>query len=443
VAEARAANTAAQVAAVYTAKAANDGKGMWRALATIAGDKPTAAGPVALRDPRGGRGLLTAPADIANTLAAHYERMSTAALHTSNTESFDEEHKRRIEQDVTGYRAHASYQDDAGHPELSAAITVEEVARQCAALHNGKAPSPLDAVPNELLKYGGAPVHAALAALFDMQFALEAKAKTPGVICPIYKKGDQTEPGNYRPITLGSSIDKLYNSVLNARLMACLEETGGLHEAQQGFRPGRSAVDNVFMLRACLDARLQAKLNTYILFLDIEKAYDRVWRGGLLWQLWRKGVRGRMFRVLANMIDRTPCMVLHDGAMSDAVLPDLGWEQGDTLATTMFNVFVDGVLDMVCASCPGVPMDGQAGPWPRLVALMYADDLASLADSQPALQALADAVRAALRLWRLNASVSESDGSKTAVMCVGRTPGAAMEPVRWGTLVLPRARAYK
>jgi hypothetical protein len=128
----------------------------------------------------------------------------------------------------------------------------------------------------------------AMACFFDLQFHLEDKSKTPGVIVPVYKKGDATDPANYRPITLGSSLDKLYNLVLNQRIMDHLEATNNLHEAQQGFRPGRSAADNIFMLRTCLDARKHNKLDTYMLFLDIEKAYDRVWRAGLLWHLWQK-----------------------------------------------------------------------------------------------------------------------------------------------------------
>jgi hypothetical protein len=107
-----------------------------------------------------------------------------------------------------------------------------------------------------------------------MQFQLESKTKTNGVITPIFRKGDPTNPANYRPITLGSAVDELYNLVLNARLMQHLETNQQLHDAQQGFRPKRSAVDNIFMLRACLDSHLQQKTATYLLFVDIEKAYD-------------------------------------------------------------------------------------------------------------------------------------------------------------------------
>jgi hypothetical protein len=281
-----------------------------------------------------------------------------------------------------------------------------------------------------------------------MQVELEAQARTPGVVRPIYKKGDPTDPANYRPITLGSAVDKLYHLVLNARLLGHLEATGGIHEAQNGFRAKRGAVDNIFMLRACVDARLKAKLDTFLLFLDIEKAYDTVWRGGLLWHLWRKGVRGRFFRVLANMTDDTEFMVLQGGALSEPFHPDLGWEQGDTLATTMFNVFVDGVLEQVWEECrgislPGVHPDGVG----RLVALMYADGFVGFAASEAELQALADSTRAALQRWRLKASVSVEDASKTAVMRIGSAASSGQhqqQAVRWGPNgVVPWVNSYR
>jgi hypothetical protein len=58
--------------------------------------------------------------------------------------------------------------------------------------------------------------------------------------------------------------------VLNKRIKAHLEDTQQLHDGQQGFRPGRSAVGNIYMLKTCLDARCQQKLDTYLLFVDLK-----------------------------------------------------------------------------------------------------------------------------------------------------------------------------
>ncbi len=68
-----------------------------------------------------------------------------------------------------------------------------------------------------------------------------------------------------------------------------------------------------------------------------------MWRAGLLYHLWEKGVRDKLFRVLAQMCDRPTSMVWHDGHLSSPFHPEMGWEQGDTLATTMFNICINAL----------------------------------------------------------------------------------------------------
>jgi hypothetical protein len=293
-----------------------------------------------------------------------------------------------------------------------------------------------------------------LASFFQMQFEFDVKAKTCGVVTPIYKKADPIEPKNYRPITLGSAIDKLYNLVLNARIMTFLEDNDKLHDGQQGFRPGRSSIDNIYMLKTCLDARCQQKLDTYLLFVDIEKAYDTVWRAGLLWHLWQKGITGKMFRVLADMVDNTPAMVMYNGAFSRVMHPDMGWEQGDTLATTMFNVFIDSVLHQVWEEHEGIPVPVRPGEAAaKLTALLYADDLAGVTTTPEAMQRLVDSTRVALTKWQLRASVNPTDTSKTAIMKVlggsvsarrsAATRHAPTHTYNWGDITIPQVTSYK
>jgi hypothetical protein len=450
---AREEHTSRIITQIHNCKKDNDGKGMWAGLKTLAGTRQAKrTGPAALQNPFG-PGLLTNDQDVSDTLATHYERVSSTTSHYVAA-PFAPQHRAHVEAQVEQYRSQHTAHD--APDALSGEILSSEVRAQCARLNNNKAPSPFDCVHNELLKYGGEGLCDAMTALFNLQFKLEVKAKTCGVITPIYKRGDPTDPKNFRPITLGSAIDKLYNLVLNDRICKHLEDNNKLHDAQQGFRPGRSAVDNIFMLKTCLDARCQQRLDTYLLFVDIEKAYDTVWRAGLLWHLWQKGVQGRMFRVLAQMLDHTPSVVMHNGTYSHVITPDMGWEQGDTLATTMFNVFIDSVLQHVWAEHAGIPIpsaDADNG-LAKLVALMYADDMVGLAASSADMQALIDCTRAVLNKWQLRASVNPSDASKTAVLKVRGGPKTArihaaarnagpQDSFTWGDIVVPKVKNYR
>ena len=73
-------------------------------------------------------------------------------------------------------------------------------------------------------------------------------------------------------------VGKLFNKVLNYRLLQWLEEHNKLSESQAGFRFGRSCVDNIFNSNEVIQGRLQEGKKTFCFFLDIKKAYDAVWR---------------------------------------------------------------------------------------------------------------------------------------------------------------------
>jgi hypothetical protein len=130
------------------------------------------------------------------------------------------------------------------------------------------------------------------------------------VIQYFHKSGSTAGMANYRGITLLDTLSKLFNKVITNRLLAHAEDAGLLHEAQNAFRPGRSTDQHICTLSqtvrgrchavisalrwqrsSCPVAHLQYRLRqgkaTYAFFLDLKKAYDTVWRDGLilLWLL--------------------------------------------------------------------------------------------------------------------------------------------------------------
>ena len=63
--------------------------------------------------------------------------------------------------------------------------------------------------------------------------------------------------------------------------MHCLDKEGVLHEGQAGIRTNRSCMDNVYTLNEIVQGRLKEDKEIYAFFLDVQKAYDTVWRDGL------------------------------------------------------------------------------------------------------------------------------------------------------------------
>ena len=118
----------------------------------------------------------------------------------------------------------------------------------------------------------------------------------PGLITPVFKKGDPFDTANYRPIAVMQPVARLYAGLLNARLMAFTEEHGLRAESQTGFRPGLSTVHQLFALQHFVAEAQHHRKPMYACFLDLKGAYDRVQRP-LLWQaLQRLGVHGRILQ---------------------------------------------------------------------------------------------------------------------------------------------------
>lgn len=100
----------------------------------------------------------------------------------------------------------------------------------------------------------------------------------------LYKKGDNLNPANYRPISLVNAIVKLFTLILFHRLNKWAEYNRVLPEWQAGFREKRSTVDNIFVLNSVINSKLREKGGKlYVLSVDLKNAFPSV-PHELLWQ---------------------------------------------------------------------------------------------------------------------------------------------------------------
>ena len=207
-----------------------------------------------------------------------------------------------------------------------------------------------------------------------------------GAITPIFKKGDPTDPNNYRGITVGHVLGKLYALVINARLTAWLEERGLRARGQAGFRPGRGTVDNCFILRAVAERARARGVKLYCCAVDFEKAFDSVDRP-LLWAaLRRSGVGGTMLQAIQAMYADVPVCVRTAEGLSGCFQSVLGVKQGCPLSPLLFGIFVDdweGHLQAAVGSAAALPqLAGRTLP-----PLLFADDMFLLSTTAAGLQA--------------------------------------------------------
>ena len=130
-----------------------------------------------------------------------------------------------------------------------------------------------------------------------------------GLIIPIFKKDDPSNPENYRGITLLSAMGKIFTSIMNNRLCDYLIEKGIITPEQCGFRKKHGTQDSIFILKALIDKYVKSKPKKsnnllFTCFVDFSKAFDSIPRGKLFQKLRLAGVTrvtGRFLEILHSI----------------------------------------------------------------------------------------------------------------------------------------------
>ena len=80
-----------------------------------------------------------------------------------------------------------------------------------------------------------------------------------------------------------------------------------------------------------------------MVYMDLEGAFDSVWRHGLLFKLTKMGICGNTLRWLESYLeDRTQSVVMH-GHISDINKSDIGVPQGGVLSPILFNIMIKDI----------------------------------------------------------------------------------------------------
>ena len=137
---------------------------------------------------------------------------------------------------------------------------------------------------NEMLTRGGPRLIESICKLLNILWDCELISPDwkQLLIAPVYKKGSPIDPDNYRPIALLSNIFKLYERVIDVRIRAVIS----FQLEQCGFQPGFGTPQQLLRMTILHKSVKAAGQELRIALIDLEKAFERVWRVGLLHQLW-------------------------------------------------------------------------------------------------------------------------------------------------------------
>ncbi|KAK3530945.1 hypothetical protein QTP70_006500 [Hemibagrus guttatus] len=174
---------------------------------------------------------------------------------------------------------------------------------------------------------------------------------------------------------------------------------------QYGFMPRKSTTDAIFALRTLMEKYRDGQRELHCVFVDLEKAYDRVPREELWYCMRKSGVAEKYVRVVQDMYERSRTVVRCAVGQTEEFNMEVGLHQGSALSPFLFAIVMDQLSEEV----------RQESPW----TMMFADDIVICSESR-------EQVEENLERWRfaLERRGMKVSRSKTEYMCVNEREGS-------------------
>jgi exonuclease III len=266
--------------------------------------------------------LSTTVNDLCDTAAEYNERLYTPE------QDIDEDAVKEL-------LVHMPTIPDAQRNLLDAEITLEELKAAVKKSPTNKCPG-LDGIPVDFFATFFTQLGPLLLDVFNSAVAtgMLPKSCRSGVICLLHKKGNRQHMNNYRPLTMLAADYKLFSKVMAERLDPVLQTL--IHPDQSGFIRTRQITDNLNLTRLVQSYYKRNKLKGCIVFLDQQKAFDRVhWRyRDLVLEHCNFGDR---FRGIISLLHQDiTAQVQVNGHLSRSIKIHRGTRQGDPLSPGLF-----------------------------------------------------------------------------------------------------------
>ena len=185
------------------------------------------------------------------------------------------------------------------------------------------------------------------------------------ILIQIFKeKGDVQSCENYRGIKLMSHTVKVFERILDGRL----RQEVFIGRQQLGFMKGVGTVDGIFSLRQVMEKFREKQKTLHMVFIDLEKAYDRVPRQEVRRCLKERGVTEKYVKMIGETYRNVMTSVRSTVGMMNGFHVKVGLHQGSTLSPFLLNIVMDVLTEDVREKLP----------W----CLLYADDIVLVAEGR-------------------------------------------------------------
>ena len=163
-------------------------------------------------------------------------------------------------------------------------------------------------------------------------------------VVAIHKKNKKQCVKNYRPVSILPICSKVLECIIYNTMFTCFIENNLISENQSGFKPGDSCINQLLAIAheifTCFD-----NYEDRGVFLDISKAFNKVWHEGIIHKLKRNRIPGNLLRLLTDFLkNRKQRVILNDQSSSWANI-NAGVPQGSILGLLLFLIYINDLSD--------------------------------------------------------------------------------------------------
>jgi hypothetical protein len=259
------------------------------------------------------------------------------------------------------------------HASNSWTFTPEDAQDQCKWQRTNTAAGP-DSILPLFFKHGGDELYKTLSHLYNYswQHSVLPQAWRRANVAALYKgKGKRDLSTSFRPISVTSIIIRTFEHLLKRRLTQLASESNILHPHQFGFRTKHSTFDAISHLQSLIRTSLQRNRAIPVAFLDLKKAFDRVWPERLIHAVNQAGIGGRASRWLYQFVTQRQLRVVDQNIAADWTSVEYGVPQGCVLSPLLFILYINSITDAIQHTQLKHGLTS-----PPIHILLYADDIA-------------------------------------------------------------------
>lgn len=222
-------------------------------------------------------------------------------------------------------------------------LSLTELKNIIQGLKNKKSPG-IDLISNVLIKHAPSKLVILLNNIINcaMKISYFPNVWKLATVVPIPKAGkNPASPESYRPISLLSSVGKIFEKVLLVRLLKAHKNT--IPDCQFGFKPEHNTVLQLSRLAHDIRCNFNDKKSTGMLLLDMEKAFDTVWHDGLIHKLRITNTPVYLTKILDSYLSGRSFSVKVNQERSSVRPVHAGVPQGGVLSASLFNIYISDI----------------------------------------------------------------------------------------------------